>query len=441
MESNIIGNKGAYLHRFGSLSNLPLNEGDDVYCMIGIIPYTEEKCNGIVTSNFIPITFPFLGKYNMQGYVDNIDKDSEGLVSDICRYFELKVEDFSTKLLKSITYLELGMNGSIPHYTDFINKIYPLTVDLNDETNWTLGLFIEDKAYFDCLTKNIPIDDSMNPLFILLDDDILTDYYGFKKEGEHDFKKDYVHIRNCGAYYYLVDDDTNDIIDDSCISTPAGLYKEVKKKYGKRLTSVDFKVNATYAYYLLKQVYKCVEILTEPIDEANKFKFLNDLISLIHGDSYYTEELLKNYTSVDNGVEFLGKNMDTYLKFNRLLNKTFYSSNLMFNRNHPIALVLDDYRNNKKIDSTRGLEKGLFLSNFVLSDLKNDVYPKYFNELSKYIQLLMLLDKLGWKLEASRFTDVDYKENLELLIHLKYYVLSVLKDIKIEEDCKDEGSF
>lgn len=438
--SIIIGNK-VHLNRLGSLSNLPLKEGDEVYCMIGIVPYTEEKNNGNVTSNFIPITFPFLGKYNMEGYVDNIDKDSEGLVSDICRYFEIKVEDFSTKLLKSLTYLELGMNEPIPEYTDFMNKIYPLTVDLDDETNWTLGLFIEDKVYFNCITKSLPIDDPLNPLFILLDDDILTDYYGFNKEGEYDFKKDYVHIRKAGSFYYLVDDDTNGIINDSCVSLPVALYKEVKKKYGRRLTPIDFKINVTYAYYLLKQVYKCVEILSEPIDETNKFKFLNDLMSLTHNDAYYTEVLLKNYISIDNGVEFLGKNMDTYLKFNRLLNKTFYNSNLLFNQNHPIALILDDYRNNKKIDSTRVLEKNAFLSNFVLSDSKNNVYPKYFNELSKYIQLVMILDKLGWKLETSKFIDVDYKENLELLIHLKYYELSVLKDIKLEENCKDEDSF
>lgn len=140
---------GSFNHK-GNLSNLPIEYGDKVVCMIGL------RCNNSSDTfspgfSFTPISLPIRGEYDDYGSVQNVVKTPG--VEYLEKFFGMSVEDVIGVAERCESGCENQVKGGYDIIMEKINEMLP-DYTFGDCSKYTFGYFMEHESVFDRMVRD-----------------------------------------------------------------------------------------------------------------------------------------------------------------------------------------------------------------------------------------------------------------------------------------------
>lgn len=381
----------------GSVSRLPILEGDRVYCMIGLKESAKLSEYWDAHDNFLPITFPFIGYYNSYGTI--IDIESDDYTNLLCNYFGYdSIEGLILKIEEDV-----NENGK---KLDFEGIDSYKTINGNVE----IGIFYEHVWWVDMMTK-FKVLDKHNPNSLSLTDWALTKYLPFKKidETEKDDIYQYqgILLSKHKLEWNIWENTVCQLLGKKLINesqhiqvmSVSSLIEKFKDLYG-----VDIKPRPEKEDW---SISRCsYERFLSVIEEATQeFKNIDIVTNMSLMDYFMPSSAVHELSHEEIKKEILW--------FNRI-RANIHSGLGLFGKYSPIVKILGD--------------KKKYYENFLKSNIKEGKYPKYFEEVVQYIELNRVLTVLSWKFDV--YQESSQESNTKTLAYVKEKELEFLKQRK-----------
>ena len=388
-------------NRLGSISKLPIRYNDEVYCYIGI--RTNVDTYGNPFAHLIPIHFPIIGRYDDYGSIMDIEESE--ITKNLCKLFQCNdIEALFKEVYKNETFQDNIFDNKIMN----ISKIEEYISKLEYVKEWTLGLFMEHKWYYDYLSS-YSLDNSKSINKTRITDEYLTDYFGFTKQDDGctftygNRLKITKEVKNDNWNNYFIYNEAKH--KNIPIYHLGYLGKFSKEYYGVDLIPIRPMTNTEYRYMgLLNELEKIRE--NNELFQDNINEFIDFIYCLYQRESYPVVKYADNIELLQKNKWFINiqRDMDDFL---------FPFEDLPLTYNPIFDLLI-------------GKPKEIYES-FFKSDLKNGVYPKYFKEYIALRELFDVLYYLNWNVEQSEHAGQDTYVNT--LLDIKQKEMNYLKKL------------
>lgn len=253
---------GCFNHK-GNLSNLPIEYGDKVVCMIGLRRNDGSDTFSLGFS-FTPIALPIRGEYNDYGALQNI-VETPG-VKYLEQFFGMSAEDVVDVAERCESGCENQVEEGYKIIMEKINKILPDYDYSSKKHNYTFGYFLEHESIFDRMVKDGNYDLAAahhrhdNPDW----KSKFLEELGYSQDGKKWVHPEYKTLVEDDYYFYL-EDDYNEKNDDYDHSIYPCCYRdfceligcEVPEKYKKSWFEMKFEEDMVrekpkYGFYNMK---------------------------------------------------------------------------------------------------------------------------------------------------------------------------------------------